>query len=213
MTLENAEVAEKRILARLAAARVKAPLSGVVLLPPGKAEGTRAAPGLATRSEVTAGQQLLQIGDLSGLALAGTLDEIEIGRVRLGQKVLVTSWALPEMKLEGEVVARASQGRLDGQANAFRYDILVEIARLPPEWADRVMLGMSASMEIVIVEDEPKLLVPIRAVQLEGESAWVLRLDPKTGAASRHPVTAGLTTEDSVEILSGLAAGDRIQVP
>ena len=55
------------------------------------------------------------------------------------------------------------------------------------------------------------LLIPVGAVQTgpDGESKFVLVINPG-GVAAKRPVTLGITTSESAQILSGLGAADTV---
>ena len=66
-------------------------------------------------------------------------------------------------------------------------------------------------MQLRIVTDErPQVLViPDAAVMRDGENTYVL-LAGTDQKAHRAPVTIGLVTRELAQILSGIAAGDRV---
>jgi HlyD family secretion protein len=74
------------------------------------------------------------------------------------------------------------------------------------------MVGMTAALEIIIHEKPDALMVPISAVKDEQGKRYVVR---KKSGASADPgekveVTTGYTTQDNVEIVKGIKAGDII---
>ena len=72
---------------------------------------------------------------------------------------------------------------------------------------------MTAEMEIVVYENEQALVVPVGAVDLSQGGPRVRLRDEETGEERVVEVATGITTLDSVEILSGLAPGNRVVVP
>ena len=61
-------------------------------------------------------------------------------------------------------------------------------------------------MKIMAQKSENTLVVPIAAINTDqtGDFCFVV----KDGILERHDVTAGLSSEDSIEILDGLEEGD-----
>ena len=75
----------------------------------------------------------------------------------------------------------------------------------------RVRLGMSANLEIVVYDKPDALLVPIDAVEVRaGGEAWLNVVDRETGAVRRVRVETGATTLEAVEIVRGVEAGDEV---
>jgi HlyD family secretion protein len=70
--------------------------------------------------------------------------------------------------------------------------------------------GMTADATIVVESREKTLIVPFRAIETADGQAYVTRITDAT--RTRTPVTLGLITEVEVEILDGLAEGDRVAV-
>ena len=69
--------------------------------------------------------------------------------------------------------------------------------------------GMTCDVEIILAELPDVLSVPIAAVFSDDESTYCYRLDGK-GRPKRTAIRIGLTSETRVQVLSGLAEGDRV---
>jgi RND family efflux transporter MFP subunit len=71
--------------------------------------------------------------------------------------------------------------------------------------AAAVLPGALATVEIVVGTRESALQIPPAA--LHGDAVWVVDAE---GLAHRRPVTVGLRARDRLEVLEGLAPGDRV---
>ena len=69
---------------------------------------------------------------------------------------------------------------------------------------------MTARIDLITLDRPDALMVPLAAVQLKGEERFVQVKDKATGQLKTVQVTTGITTADTVEIVSGLVAGDEI---
>ena len=214
--LDNAEARMQQMERDIAASRVVAPASGIVIKPPatGQSKESRTVERGATFQQ---GEQLLAIGDLSGFSVSGKLDEIDVTKVRLGQKVRVTGDAFPGQHLEGSIQSispHAEEGQT-GQGAVPSFGIRALADKIPPELKKRIMVGMTAHLEIIVYEKPDALMVPITAVHEEQGKRFVIRKKPADPAApgERIPVTTGYTTQESVEITGGLKPGELIEVP
>lgn len=189
-------------------ARLTSPVDGVVLLPTEpltSKEGQRAERGAQT----TQSGLLVTIGDLRGFSARVKVDEVNVGKLKVGQAVAVTGTAFPGIELNGRLSYISSQAKGGGFDGVPSFSADVQIETIPDEQRGKVLLGMSADLLVKIYEKPDALLVPIAAVEVFGDERAVYVAKP--GAKpERVQVTTGVTTLDSVEILTGVKAGDEI---
>lgn len=211
MEMENAKTKARLAEEELARAQVKAPVAGLVMKPPGGGkEGQDSGKALEEGATYQKDQILVAIGDLTGLAIDVKLDEIDVTRVQPGQGVRISLDAFPGTQLEGEVLAISPHADEQGQGPpAFTARVAVEA--IPAELRERILVGMSANVEILIHNNPQALLVPLTAVRNEGGKRYVYRRPAPGTPAEVVEVQTGFTTQNEVEILSGLAAGDLIE--
>jgi multidrug efflux pump subunit AcrA (membrane-fusion protein) len=75
----------------------------------------------------------------------------------------------------------------------------------------RLLPGMYAETRLSLAERKNVLTVPLEAVVRNGEEATVLHVDSQNTLEERH-VKLGLEDGSNVEVLSGLADGDRVVI-
>lgn len=172
--------------ARLDQMTVRAGISGVVL----KRE---VEPG----DLATPGTELFQLGDPARARVTATVDERDIPRVRVGQVALLSTDALPGKVIRARVTEITPGG--DPGQRAFR-------VRIGFDGATGLPFGLTLEVNIVTREHDGALLVPAGAVT-EGH-VWLVR----GGRVERRAVRTGIAGTEKVEIVSGLAAGDRVVV-
>lgn len=210
MDLENQRGKLGDIERELQAARVLAPVEGIVMRPP-PPSGGRTARALAVGETYGPGEALLSLGDVSGLQVNSRVDEVEVTRLRAGQKVRVTGDAFPGLVLDGVLKGVAPQVEDGGEGRSqpfFAVQAVVE--SLTPEQRQRAWAGMSANLRIQVLEEPRALLLPPAAVHDEGGVRWVWRVPPAGGQPSRVTVTTGHVGVDAVQITGGLRAGDQV---
>jgi len=145
-----------------------------------------------------AGQILYRVGVPKPLRITAEVNEEDIPRVALGQKVLLRTDAFPDHPLEGTVGEITPMG--DSVAKTYRIRIaLPNDTPLKP--------GMSVEANVVTREKQDALLVPREAAQ--GTYVSVIN----GNHAERRPVTFGIRGTRAIEVLSGLTEGERIAVP
>lgn len=184
---------------------IKAPHEGIVLLPP----KTEASNELRVGSLVKGGEVMALIGDISGLALTIKVPEINIGKIKQGMKAEVTGIAFPHLVLKGVVQsinAQANIGASDPSGGLPIFTAKVVIPKLTMVQKDLLKIGMSASVN-VILKERLQIMIPIAALTLEGDKTWVT-LKNQQGEEEKIFVETGISTDDSVEIVSGLKKND-----
>ena len=186
---------------------VRAPISGVAL------EAVRSGRELTVGERAGAGQDLLRIGDFSRMAVSVQVDETDVVKLRTGQKVEVSGNAFRGLRLKGEVTHVAAQADARARGGIPKFDVAVTLDPVGPKDAARLRSGMSARLRIVTYDNPKALSVPIGAIDSRGRAHRVSVVDPATGEIEQRKVEIGPTARDSVEIRSGLKAGETILVP
>ncbi|MFP4624089.1 MAG: efflux RND transporter periplasmic adaptor subunit [Gemmatimonadota bacterium] len=148
------------------------------------------------------GTVLMTMADMGRLVFRGTVDEIDVGRLREGMPVSITVGALPGHVVEGVLSRISLKARSEESATVFP----VEITLRAPEEV-RLRAGFSANAEILMEERRDVLVVPERVVTFEGDSAWV-ELPGPGEARQKRTIRTGLSDAIHVEVLSGLQEGD-----
>ncbi len=206
MELDNAEMRLAELEHQLTQARVLAPASGVVVRPTVE-ENKKLS--LDRGARVTAGDALLALGDLSGLRVLTKVDEVDIGKLVVDQKVTARGDAFPGLTLSGQV-AHISAQAIGGSGNqAPTFDVQITIPELTPEAEEMVRVGMSADLEVLVHDNPAALLIPLHLVRPQHGRALVRVLLDNDQIEERE-VQTGMTTLNAVEILSGLQVGDQL---
>ena len=166
---------------------IVAPMDGVVLRRDGE---------IGEIAEV--GQILYRVGVPKPLQVVAEVNEEDIPRVAIGQTALFRTDAFPDRRLQGKVSEITPMG--DIAAKTFRVKIaLPDDTPLKP--------GMSVEANIVTREKPNALLIPADAVQ--GNAVFVL----DGSQVRKREVTIGIRGTRVVEVLSGLADGERVASP
>lgn len=214
LELDNAHTQLRTLEDTLQQSAVHAPVAGVILQPRrgGGGQSDQGRERLTKGRSVTQGALLLTIGDLDGLSVTGTVDEVDITKVGLGQQVSIGGDAFPGLALQGTVAHVSAQSGQAGQGKNTlpRFEITVTLEDLTPAQRQQLRLGMSANLEVVVYEKPDALLVPFSAVQTRNGKAWLHVRDKETGGVKQIEVDTGVTTLDAVEIVRGLEPGDEV---
>jgi RND family efflux transporter MFP subunit len=141
--------------------------------------------------------------DLDRLEVQAYVDETDIGHVAVGEPVALRLDAFPGRELTGQV--RAVYPRAELVNSVVNYVVLVSLADTG---------GLAIRPEMTVHVDFPlerradAVQVPRAALFEDATRAWVVV--EEGGRWVERDVVSGLRTPQRVEIVSGLAAGDRI---
>lgn len=214
LELDNARTQLRTLEDTLQRSVVHAPVAGVILQPrrSGGGKSDQGGERLTKGRSVTQGALLLTIGDLDGLSVTGTVDEVDITKVRLGQPVAISGDAFPGLALQGAMSHVSAQAGQTGQGKNMlpMFEITVTLENFTPAQRQQLRLGMSANLEVVVYEKPDALLVPFSTVQTRNGKAWLQVRDKETGRVKQIEVDTGVTTLDAVEIVRGLEPGDEV---
>jgi RND family efflux transporter MFP subunit len=192
----GAERAEKDVAeTRLAKTVVRAPLDGVV-------SSRTVNPGDFVQN-MGSDNTMFRIVDNRLLNLAVAVPSSRLSDVRVGQPLTFSTDAVPGRTFEGRV--RFMNPAADQASRTVK--IFVEV----PNQDGALRAGLFAKGEIVTGERAGVLTAPRAAIlswDLEQKQAVLYALDGET--AKKRTVTTGATSGDQVEIVSGLARGDRV---
>ncbi len=163
-------------------------------------DGTLQTLNVSVGDRITTNQVVAKVATYNQMVLVMQVDEVDLPKVKLGQKVNVTADALPKALFTGSVSKIALEGTVkDGVTN---YEVTVRLDR-----ADGLAAGMSATGEILVQEKQDALLVPAEAVHSRNGRQSVDVLDP-AGRPRTVSVKTGLASDAQVEITAGVQEGD-----
>lgn len=147
--------------------------------------------------------KLFSIVDLSTVWVIADVYEMDLHRVREGDRATVTTKAFPDRPLEGRV------SYIDPQLNAGTRTAKVRVE--VPNPRGELRLGMYADVAIASAEAAASLSIPRSAIQNVADHQVVyLPLPNESGRFVEREVRIGHSSDDRVEVLSGLKAGDTV---
>ena len=193
--IDRARSALKNANVLLSYATITAPIDGVIASVSTE-EGETVAAGMQAPTFVT-------IIDLKRLQVDAYVDEVDIGKVTVGQHAVFTVDAFPATEFEGKVSAIYPKAVI--QDNVVNYDVVIDIetpyhGRLRPE--------MTANVTIFLEQREGVLAVPAKAVQRErGRNVVYVQTD---GGAEPREIKVGWRDGQWIEVASGLQEGETV---
>lgn len=138
------------------------------------------------------------------MRLSVSVDELDINSVELGQTAEITFDAIEDKIFEGEVTKIGNSASVSGGVAKYTVEITV-----PKD--DQMKQGMNASATITIEEKNQILILPMNALQEQGDRTFVYTEKSEDGTLSGEvEIETGLTDGNTVEITSGLSEGDTV---
>lgn len=201
ISAEALDVARENLnqsVARLA--EVQSRLEKMTILAP--FEGVAGLRQVSPGAYVKAGQDIARLEGIGTLKLDFRVPELYLGRIRTDQQLQVRVDAFPGEAFSGAIYA--IEPAVDEQTRT----VLLR-ARVPNPDV-RLKPGMFARVSLVLGMRENALVVPEQALVPRGNDNYVFRIVDGKAALAR--VELGARRPGEVEIISGLAAGDRIVV-
>ncbi|MFQ5606672.1 MAG: efflux RND transporter periplasmic adaptor subunit, partial [Candidatus Zixiibacteriota bacterium] len=144
---------------RLDETEVLAPIDGVILQKLVEA-GQIITSGV---NNIGGGAAIAAIADMRRVYVEAGIDEIDVGKVHIGQEALVVADAYPRRKFSGTIIRISPEAKIE--QNVTQFDVVVEVENED----GRLKSGMNASMEITIIEKDNALLAPAMALTQLGQ--------------------------------------------
>lgn len=220
--LENAKISLDDTL-------VRSPIDGTIISRAAEVGQVITSP----TSAVGGGTLLMEMADLNKVRVRALIDEIDIGKINIGQEVTLRVSAYRDRKFTGVVSKIEPQAKED--QNVTTFPVLIDI-----ENRDNLLLiGMNTDVEIEIIKEEVALALPagslrtrkdVRSVAMllglsanevssflesnvegEGYTSFIVFKDTESGPEMAW-VKVGKTDLNNVELISGLNRSDVVYV-
>jgi HlyD family secretion protein len=154
------------------------------------------------------GTELAAIADMSDLIFKGTVDEIDVGKLKMALVARIKVGALPTDVVTGKVSRIAPQAQQKDGATLF--DVEIE---LDPAANITLRAGYSANADLIIREKKDVLTIPERVVIFEdgGKKTFVElpSANPKE-PPKKTEVKLGVSDGLNTEVVAGLALGAKV---
>lgn len=148
---------------------------------------------------------LFRLGTLNQVQLKARVDEVDITKIKTGQKAIVKTNAYPDEKFTGVITRVAAQITSNAAGSSSPY---YEVQALIENPEGKLLGGMSVEATFETADRENVIVVGLESLRETDDGAYVLVV--KDNKVSLRPVTLGLRTSTQVEILSGLEEGETI---
>jgi HlyD family secretion protein len=195
LALASAAVAQANASLHLAQVKLN---ENAILAP---ADGTLISRSVESGDVVQAGKELMVLAADGETQIVVQLDEKNLAKLALGQKVLGSADAYPDQRFDAVV------SYINPAIDATRGAVEVKMKVLnPPVYLRQ---DMTVSVDIETARRTNALVIPTGALHEASSNApWVLVV--RNNRTVKQPVKLGLRGDESIEVLSGLKAGEAV---
>jgi HlyD family secretion protein len=186
---------------------VRAPISGIILQKYVET-GQIISSGI---SNVSGGTPIADIADMDSVYIEAGIDEIDVGKIHIGQLADIIADAYPELTFHGTIVRIAPEARI--VQNVTLFDVVIIVGN------DNLILksGMNANVEITIARKDNALLIPILTMEHPRDPDAppdVREVMLKKGERfESQKIRIGLFDFENAVVEEGLKEGDIVGVP
>ena len=163
--------------------------------------------GTVIKRGVVKGQTLDTSTEMFALAddliVVAQVDEADIGRIKKGQRAIITLDAYPKDAFQGTVFQILREGV--SVSNVITYSVKIRPDHVPAAFASE----MSANIKVIVTRKQKAVLLPVTALtDKEDGTRCVYKGGLKNPVLT--PVKTGLDDGTNVEILAGVEEGETI---
>ena len=155
-------------------------------------------------AQVSAGEQVGEIGVLTDYKVTARLNEYYIDRIQTG---LSATAMLKGYKYAFEV------SRTTPQVQDHSFAIELKAQSLNSQLSTlNFSVGQTLRLQIELGKPERRLIIPRGNFYAQTSGQWIMKVDETGHIAKRVPIKLGRQNTEHYEVISGLSAGDRVLV-
>ncbi len=178
---------------------VKAPISGYVL-----SKAVEVGDPVTPLTSYQEGTVLMRMASMERLLFKGTVDEIDVGKLKEGMETEIKVGALPNDTIRGTLRKISLKAEKKENATVFPIEIAI-----PKSDNATLRAGYSANANIIIQKKVNVLMIPERVVTFRNDSAFV-KTALAAGKNEDRMIKTGLSDAINIEVQKGLKEGDEV---
>ena len=154
--------------------------------------------------QVSAGEQVGEIGVLTDYKVTARLNEYYIDRVQTG---------LPATSMLKGTEYSFEVSRTTPQVQEHSFAVELKPTPIPsPREGEKWRFGQTLRLQIELGKPERRLIIPRGSFYAQTSGQWMMKVDETGHRARRVPIKIGRQNTEHYEVISGLSAGDRVLV-
>ncbi|MFE0463026.1 efflux RND transporter periplasmic adaptor subunit [Kitasatospora sp. NPDC058965] len=174
----------------------------------GSSSGTSSKSGSSTGASSTSTPSgFIVITNPTGMQVTASFSELDSLKLKKGEAATVTLNAQSDTTLNASVLSVSSLPSSSGSSGAVQYGAVLQITGD----TSKLRTGMSATISVVTGEADNALSVSAAALSGTGANRTATVVKPD-GTTSRVQVGVGVQGDTTVQVVSGLSEGDKVQI-
>jgi membrane fusion protein, macrolide-specific efflux system len=153
---------------------------------------------------VGTGDVLFAVSDR--LIVVAQVDESDIGKIRVGMASKIVLDSYPDDEVEGKVFDMLYEGK--NTQNVIQYPVKISPEKVPSFFRSQ----MTANVRFIVRQKKDAVLLPGNAVKEVSGAKQVMIPGAEGEPPAPREVKTGIESGENVEIVSGLAAGEKVFV-
>jgi HlyD family secretion protein len=133
-----------------------------------------------------------------------TLNEVDVAKAAIGQKVTLTFDAIQDFSVSGEVMEIDALGTVSQGVVTYAVTIALDTQD------ERVKPGMSVSAAIITDVKQNILLVPNSAIKQQNDTEYVEIFISEIQTPRQQTIQVGLSNDTATEVISGITESDAV---
>jgi RND family efflux transporter MFP subunit len=160
---------------------------------------------VAISDQIWPGMSVISLPDLSKMQVTGNVNEVDVSKVKKGQKVNIKLDAFPDRSFHGTVASVGTIGQqIDRSSSIKTFEVVVDI-----DEADPILKpGMTTSLEVVVETIRQAVYVPLESVFTKNGKTVVYLGD--RSSPKEVEVETGVRNSNFVTILKGLKGDEKV---
>jgi HlyD family secretion protein len=178
---------------------VKSPLTGYIL-----EKHVNVGDPVVPLTSYQPGTSLMRMADMTDLIFKGTVDEIDVGKIKEDMHCDLQVGAIPSATITGKVTLISLKARKEDNTTVFPVEIKIDAIE-----ENVLRAGYSANANIIIAKRDSVLSIPERVVTFRNDSAFV-EIPLGEGKFEERYIKTGLSDAIQIEVVEGLKEGEEV---
>ncbi len=175
---------------------VRATITGLVLDVPVKVGSS-----VIQANTMNDGTTVATVADMNNLIFKGKVDETEVGLLSVGQDMVISIGALPDLHLNAVIENIAPKGTETNGANTFEIKAAINVPS-----GDHLRAGYSANATVTLSKVSDVLTIPESVIEWAGDSTFVYLLTDTVPEQKfeRTPISTGTSDGINIQVTEGI---------
>jgi len=178
---------------------IKSPIGGTVL-----ERKVNVGDPVVPLTSYQAGTELFALANMNDLIFRGTVDEIDVGKLKEGIPADLKIGALPNDTIGGILHKISPKAKLE--ENTTLFDVEIKITQMGEKM---LRAGYSANADIIINQKKDVLVIPERLIEFREDTTFV-EIKDSEGEIAKKEIKTGLSDGINMEVTEGLKEGDEV---